>query len=60
MALCGPGDYYSFAGKLVADDRLSTILTKKTGSSVLIVEFEIEVALSRSEIHFGVWIRQRK
>jgi len=33
-------------GELVADDRLSTILAKKTGSSVLIVEFESEVALS--------------
>jgi len=33
-------------GELVADDRLSTILAKKTGSSVLIVEFESGVALS--------------
>ncbi len=32
-------------GELVADDRLSTILAKKTGSPVLIVEFESEVAL---------------
>jgi ABC-2 type transport system ATP-binding protein len=33
-------------GELVADDRLSTILAKKTGPPVLIVEFESDVALS--------------
>jgi ABC-2 type transport system ATP-binding protein len=33
-------------GELVADDSLSAILNKKTGSSVLVVEFEGEVTLS--------------
>ena len=33
-------------GKLVADDRLETILKKKSGLSVLVVEFEGNVALS--------------
>src|SRR5258707_11539175 len=33
-------------GELVADDRLSTILKKKTGLSVLVVEFEGDVTLT--------------
>jgi ABC-2 type transport system ATP-binding protein len=33
-------------GELVADDSLSAILNKKTGSSVLVVEFEGEVTIS--------------
>jgi ABC-2 type transport system ATP-binding protein len=41
-------------GELVADDRLSSILAKKTGSSVLIVEFERGVALSDLKFIRGV------
>jgi ABC-2 type transport system ATP-binding protein len=41
-------------GKLVADDRLSAILTKKTGLSVLVVEFDSEVALSDLKFIPGV------